>query len=43
MKKTKYSEAELEVIIFEQSDIVTASVTVDPEDTDWGGGQGGGW
>ena len=41
MKKKIYTEAELEVVILENQDIVTASSQDKPDenDTDWGGGQ----
>lgn len=42
MKKKDYEAPELELILFEHSDIVTASLT-DPEDTDWEGGRVDGW
>lgn len=40
MNKKQYSTAMLDVILFENGDIVTASGgNPDPKDTDWGGTQ----
>jgi len=42
MKKKAYEAAELELVLFEYGDIVTAS-SPDPADTDWEGGRDGAW
>jgi len=45
VKKEIYVEAEICVVLLEYPDIITTSgqPTVDPDDTDWGGGQSGRW
>ena len=40
MNKKEYFAVQLDIILFQSNDIVTASGnTPDPGDTDWGGGQ----
>ena len=40
--KKDYENAQIEIIDFKLCDVITTSIP-DPDDTDWGGGQGKPW